>query len=113
MKKHIASMLTVMLMLSFAACENASDEISVQTDPHATESNSINITEETAQAAKPNAEEPALSLLNCSTNEDGVRQTIIPCFGNTFSAHGRAVSAFQNVPNRRALLLTTLRNRLS
>jgi|MucameStandDraft_1065616.scaffolds.fasta_scaffold14514_4 hypothetical protein len=71
MKKHIASMLTVMLMLSFAACENASDEISVQTDPHATESNSINITEETAQAAKPNAEEPALSLLNCSTNEDG------------------------------------------
>ena len=71
MKKHIASMLAVMLMLSFAACENASDEISVQTDPHATESNSINITEETAQAAKPNAEEPALSLLNCSTNEDG------------------------------------------
>ena len=52
MKKHIASMLTVMLMLSFAACENASDEISVQTDPHATESNSINITEETAQAAE-------------------------------------------------------------
>ena len=64
-------MLTVMLMLSFAACENASDESSVQTDPHATESNSINITEETAQATKPNAEEPALSLLNCSTDEDG------------------------------------------
>ncbi len=64
-------MLTVMLMLSFAACENASDESSAQADPHAMESNSINTTEETAQATKPNAEEPALSLLNCSTDEDG------------------------------------------
>ena len=71
MKKYISSMLTVMLMLSFAACENVSDESSVQTDPHATESNSINITGETAQATKSNAEESALSLLNCSTDEDG------------------------------------------
>lgn len=71
MKKIIATALTVILLLSVTACENVSDEGYVQTDPHTAESNITTTAEETVQAAPSVADEPALSLLNCRTNEDG------------------------------------------
>lgn len=71
MKKIIATALTVILLLSVTACENVSDESYVQTDPHTAESNITTTAEETVQAAPSVADEPALSLLNCRTNEDG------------------------------------------
>lgn len=71
MKKIIATVLTVVLLFSVSACENVSDESNVQTDSHTTESNISAAAEETVQTAPSVAEEPALSLLNCSANEDG------------------------------------------
>ena len=49
MKKIIATVLTVILLLSVAACENVSDESYVQTDPHTAESNITTVAEETVQ----------------------------------------------------------------
>lgn len=71
MKKIIATVLTVILLLSVAACENVSDESYVQTDPHTVESNITTVAEETVQDTLSGTEEPALSLLNCRANEDG------------------------------------------
>ena len=87
MKKIISTALTVILLFSSAACENVSDESNVQTDPHtaensitaASESNAATESEintateaaETVQADPSDAENPALSLLNCRVNEDG------------------------------------------
>ena len=70
MKKIIAAVLTVFLLLSVVACENVSDESYVQTEHPAAESSVTTVAEETAQAAAPGAE-PALSLLNCRESDDG------------------------------------------
>lgn len=71
MKKIIAAAMTAILMFSVTACENVSDESHVQADSHTTESNITAGAEETVQADSSSVGEPALSLLNCSANEEG------------------------------------------
>lgn len=71
MKKIIAAAFTVILVFSVTACENGSDESYVQTEHPTAESSITTAAEETVQATPSDAEEPALSLLNCHANEDG------------------------------------------
>jgi len=120
MKKIIATVLTVFLLLSVVACENVSDESYVQTEHPTAESSITAAAEETVQATPSGADEPSLSLLSCRADEDGtycIDQTTWKSSDDyelfTFLARGKAASAFPNIPNRSVLLLTTLRNRLS
>lgn len=71
MKKIIATILTVFLLLSVVACENVSDESYVQTEHPTAESSITTAAEETVQATPSGAEEPSLSLLSCRADEDG------------------------------------------
>lgn len=71
MKKIIATVLTVFILLSVVACENVSDESYVQTEHPTAESCITTVAEETVQATPSGADEPSLSLLSCHADEDG------------------------------------------